>query len=265
MLGSAYVSDHKLIRLMVPRYLFRVFSSKSQGSKTDRGFVAHSTQPMSSDDEFRRKLSAHLSWREEDSPFISTTSSLLRALVFARWRCLQGHPDVRIAMINSELIKTEIIFPATYLVKEARPERLGKPWHDNPEGEFLALKSIPGEALLGEISYENISTEIETLLPELMDKSYQLTENLRDYYHKRQNVLIRAEKQGDYWPIQPSEYDSARRLARAFKVDHHSLLLTLMILSFRKRDSRALDKDEVAWNVSGKTIDSPKPKFIALT
>ncbi|KAL8725071.1 MAG: hypothetical protein Q9181_006556 [Wetmoreana brouardii] len=257
--------DYKIIRSMVPRYLFRVFSAKSQGSKSDQGFIAHSTQPISSDDDFRQKLSDHLSWREKASPFISSTSSLLRALVFARWSCLQGHQDVRIAMINSDLITTKTVFPATYLVKEARPEPSGKPWHDNPEGEFLTLKSIQKGALLGETSYEDISPDIETLLPELMDKSYQLTEDLREYYHKPQNVLIRAEKQKAYWPISVDEYNSARKLARAFNVDHHSLLLTLMILSFRKRDSQALDKADFAWNFPGEITDSPEPNFITLT
>lgn len=227
---------------MLPRYLFRSFSSSSQGTNSRGGFFVHAPKMSQlSYEDHRRTLSNHLLWKPEDSPWISTTSSLLRALVFARWRCLQGQEDVRIAILDCRSIEANTAFPATYLAQKHNLDSLGKPWHDTPDGEYLVWGKIERQAVFGVTTYNAVSKQIEFLLPELADKSHQLTEDLRNYYHGTQSTMVRAEKQGNHWPLAKEEYDAACETANAFSCNDHNLLVALMCLSFRKRDCEAPD------------------------
>ena len=262
----ADATDFDLIRSMVPAYLFRVSSSSSQVSSSDRGFFSQSKAPLYFPvTEFRQKLSDHLLWKASDSPWISTTSSLLRALVFARWRCLQGQDDVRITMIDSRRIRANTTFPASYLVNKYGSEPFGKPWHDTPEGEYLVLEHIHSNTFLGRTTYKTISEQIETLLPELADKSHQLTENLREYYHGTQNELVRAVKVGNRWPITKRDYEAAHGVANAFGLGPQSLLLTLMCLSFRRREGQTLNWQDFNKDFAGITTVQASSRFRMLT
>jgi len=224
---------------MIFPYLFRVQSSSSQVSRTDEGFFSQIEPPehLSSPD-YRDTLSNHLLWERKESPWISTTSSLLRALVFARYRCLQAEDDVRITMIDPRGLQSDTIFPANYLVKKYELKARGKLWHDEPDGEYLVTGKIPSNTFLGETTYKAISKQIETILPELADKPHHLTENLRKYYHGTQNELFRASKPKDQsFDLQAvaREYEAVRSISIAFGGEQISLPLTLMCLAFRRR------------------------------
>ena len=126
-----------------------------------------------------------------------------------------------------------------------------------PEGEYLAINRIPSAAFLGSITYEAINQQIETLIPELADKPHQLLAELRRYYHGTQEEIERAASGGRDWPVKTEEYDAARRICEAFGFvpDHpqhkHSLLLTLMILSFRRREAETMPWARVSEDFAG--------------
>ncbi|KAL8790503.1 MAG: hypothetical protein Q9195_006334 [Heterodermia aff. obscurata] len=149
----------------------------SQISRFGRGFRARSPTPAASlpIDSFRARLSDHLNWTiTRPSPFISTTSSLLKSLLYARWQCLQGRHDTSITLLDGRRLVPGSVYAASALLRAFEVERNGRPWHDAPEGEYLVLNEVPEGAWRGVCSYQGVSAEVEVLLPELADKPYQL-------------------------------------------------------------------------------------------
>jgi len=247
---------------MIFPYLFRVQSSSSQVSRTDEGFFSQTEPPehLSSPD-YRDTLSNHLLWERKQSPWISTTSSLLRALGFARYRCLQAEDDVRITMIDPRGLQSDTIFPANYLVEKYELKARGKLWHDQPDGEYLVTGKIPSDAFLGEVTYKAISKQIEAILPELADKPHHLTEDLRKYYHGTQNELLRALKPKDQiFNVQAleREYEAVRCISNAFGEDQISLPLTLMCLAFRGRTILEQEWLKIGDDFAGRTRTQQK-------
>ena len=112
-------------------------------------------------------LSNHLRWKPILSPWISTTCSLLWAFNFARYKTLLGERNIRISLISSGRIPKEDIFPSTYLVKAYVLEKTKRPWHDDPEGEYLVAGTIPVGAILATVAFQDLSQQFEELLPEL--------------------------------------------------------------------------------------------------
>lgn len=118
---------------MIFSYLFRVQFSASPVSKIDEGFFSQTEPPEHlTSPGYRDCLTNHLLWKRKESPLISKTNSLLRALIFARYRCLQAE-DVRITIIDPRCLQSNTIFPATYLVKKYELKVRGKLWHNEME------------------------------------------------------------------------------------------------------------------------------------
>ena len=257
---SLNATTHSLSnRSMIPPYLFRV-SKPTDRFSAENGYVSFSSrQPVPTRDGLRKQLSDHLLWKTENSPWISTTCSLLRAIVDARWRYLRGDTDIVIRMLDSRMIKDSMVYPATDLAKSVGGlEITGKPWHDSPEGEYLVLHNIPASAVLGEADYAEIIDHVETLLPELADKPHQVTDEMRKYLHgPHQNRLLRAVKGSElwrrnHWPMQDAEIVAARSIANNLAGPTAARLsLLLMCLSLRKRNVQAINWPAVLKDISG--------------
>ena len=242
--------DFKAIVETIPRYLFRVHSSRSQGSFSSFGFRAGGEPPAHTQSFAQSKtlLSAHLLWHHAPSHWISVTSSLLWALVYARWRIRNDDKDVAITLVASDQIDKTTIFPAMYLVKYYGLEDSGKIWHDKPEGEYLIKRKIPVDAVRGTVRFQDISTALERLMPELLecadDRPSQATMELRRVcFPARQSHSLDndARRAGTgVWQFSVEEYLSARRIARSFKDVEAQGLLIMMCLSFRRRDLDSL-------------------------
>ena len=135
--------------------------------------------------------------------------------------------------------------------------RNGTPWHDAPDGEYLVFNDVSERAWKGEMTYQAIHAEIETLLPELADKPHQLLDGLREYYHGTRNEIVRA-KGGEGWPVGKGEYEAARRVSREFRggwqqrLEGESLLVMLMVLGFRRRGSHSVDWSMVGRDFAGR-------------
>ena len=160
-------------------------------------------------------------------------------------------------MMDARLLDKRTVCPADSLVHAFDVPRNSKPWHDKPEGEYLVMNSIPSAAFFGSVTYETIHQRIETLFPELEDKPHQLLAELRRYYHGTQKAIVRASKGSQGWPVKTEEYDAARRIGEGFgflpgRPGHrHSLLLTLMILSFRHREAESLPWARISEEFAG--------------
>ena len=160
-------------------------------------------------------------------------------------------------MIASRKITPQTIFPASYISEAYDLERNGKPWHDKPDGEYLVLGHIPSATFVGQTSYKAIAPQMETLLPELADKAYQLTEDLRNYHHGTQKLLLRALKpsrgSSDLRNL-AKEYEAARSMSNAFGSGQISLLLTLACLAFRKRNIPEKQWPDLSKDFTGKDV-----------
>ena len=243
--------DFQNIIKNVPRYLFRVQSSNSQGRFSSGGGFRASRDLYTHEEshaEAKALLSAHLLWHKTPTYWISTTSSLLWALVYARWRVGSADKDVSISLIASARIDKTTVFLAMDLVKYYGLEKVGKIWHDKPEGEHLIKWRIPPDALRGTVGFPDISTEFERLVPELVDsadhRSSQVTAELRrvcfpDIKSPRLNRDAGRTDTG-VWPFSVEDYVSARHIAQSFGDEEAQGLLTLMCLSFRRRDLDSL-------------------------
>ncbi|KAL8842277.1 MAG: hypothetical protein Q9170_000603 [Blastenia crenularia] len=251
-LGHPIHGSH-FIRPLIPKYLFRVSSASSQGSREGKSFVARSKKPSYiSPEGYRKAISEHLDGKGGDSFFISTTSSLLRALVFARYKCLRGEQQTRIAIIDSRRIPVDKIFAATYLVEQYAVPPRQIPWHDHPDGEYLVEYKIEADAVLGETAYETVASPIADILPELTDKPHQLTEELRMFLFRGEENLSRAVKQQAGDADVTKEYEAARRFSEAFKLgSQNETVLTLMCMALRKRGDRVLEQSDFFKDLSG--------------
>ena len=160
-------------------------------------------------------------------------------------------------MMDARLLDKGTVYAADSLVKAFEVPPNSRPWHDRPEGEYLAINRIPSAAFLGSITYEAMHQQIETLLPELADKPHQLLVELRRYYHGTQDEIERAARGGQGWPVKTEEYDATRRIGEGFgflpgRPGHrHSLLLTLMIMSFRRREAEKLPWARISEDFAG--------------
>ena len=105
--------------------------------------------------------------------------------------------------------------------------------------ENTSCWDIPSNSFVGKTSYKAIAKPMETLLPELADKAYQLTDDLRNYYHGAQKELTRALKPScgrSGLRNLPQEYEAARSISNAFGSGQIILLLTLACMAIRKRN-----------------------------
>lgn len=163
-------------------------------------------------------------------------------------------------MMDTRLLDKGTVYPADWLVKAFKIPRSGRPWHDSPEGEYLVITHIPSLAFLGSVSYEAMHQQIETLIPELADKPHQLLAELRKYYHGKQKEIVRAARGEQGWPVEREEYYAARHISKRFGFIpdrpgyRHSLLLVLMILSFRRREAQTLPWSEISKDFAGMNV-----------
>ena len=239
-------SDPENIFKRIPRYLFRVHSSTSQGTFSSFGFRS-GQKPFFSEESYeetRSLVSAHLLWHKAPSPWISTTSSLLWALVYARWKLRNGDKDTSISLVASDRIEKTTIFPSMYLVKYYNLDKVGKIRHDKPEGEYLVKWRITGDAVRSSVRYQDVAKEFDDLVPELAsgveDRPSQATSELRRVCFPK----IDLEKASGgtprtdmaIWPFTIQDYVSAGHIARSFNNEEARVLLTMMCLSFRRRD-----------------------------
>lgn len=235
------LSDFHFLGLCTPTYLFRVHSSSSQGSNSFSGFQAASTPPPSPPPflDYQSQLSSHLSWHPPPSPWISTTSSLLWALTFARSKAISGELDVQISLLASAEINPTTLFPAGYLVRVYRPRVTGKPWHDCPQGEFLVWGQIPESAVRGTVAWIDLATSADRLLP-------KLTPEDEDRPHQRANALRKIgfsprDAETDHGvPITEQDYTAALLIADKFGEKAARFSLLAMGLAFQKRNLESL-------------------------
>ena len=160
-------------------------------------------------------------------------------------------------MMDARLLEAGSIYAADSLVEAFKVARNNRPWHDKPEGEYLVLNRIPSTTFMGSIAYEAMHAQIETLMPELVDKPHQLLAELRKYYHGAQEEIVRAARGGRGWPVRSEEYGTACRICEGFGFVvesagyRHGLLLTLMILSFRCREAETIPWATISKNFVG--------------
>ena len=248
---SKKTSDFEAIVRTIPRYLFRVHSSKSQGSFSSSGF--HAGRPLATHKKYsvetKALLSAHLLWQHTPSYWISTTSSLLWALIYARWKARSGENDVSISLIASDYMDKTTIFAATYLVNYYGLRESGKIWHDKPAGEYLVKWKIPTDVIRGTVRFQDISAALDRLTPELIDcaedRPSQATRELRRVCFPERNSHSLDGDAGrtgtGYWPFSVEECVAARHIARSFEYEEAQWLLITMCLSFRRRNLDSME------------------------
>lgn len=234
------LSDFHFLGLCTPTYLFRVHSASSQGSNSS-GFQAASAPPPSLPlfSDYQSQLSNHLRWLPPPSPWISTTSSLLWALTFARWKAIMGELDVQISLLTSAEINPTTLFPAGYLVRVYGPQVTGRPWHDCPQGEFLVWGQIPESAVRGTVAWTDLATSADRLLP-------KLTLEDEDRPHQRASALRKIgfsprDAETDHGePVTEQDYTAALLIADRFGEKAARFSLLAMGLAFQKRNLESL-------------------------
>ena len=211
-------------------------------------------------DDFRDQVRDHMLWKKKDSPFVSTTSSLLWAIVFARYRSLMGDQDISITLMDLRLVPHPLVFSSKDLASKLKMEHTGKPWHDDPVGEYLALGRIPKEVFLGKAAFGDLTRHMKKLLPELADKPNQLMEDLRGMYHGTRTGLLRCKSQVNSPSTIFERYKAAYAIAHAFGTREQSLVLTLMCLAFRKEEYEAW-----SWAIVAKDFEGMITRVIIYT
>ena len=143
---------------------FRGFSSQSQGYNGPDRFLAGlfaqpnaariSACPVPDSDAFRIPANLHVGWNKTQSPFISITSSPIRAMMKSRGP-LFGRS---LAVIDMHRIReTGSIFTASTLHLKPKKDD-GSPVIYHSGGEYLVWGHIPGYAILSSMSpYVSIS------------------------------------------------------------------------------------------------------------
>ncbi|MCJ1465754.1 hypothetical protein MMC07_004373 [Pseudocyphellaria aurata] len=233
--------DFKLLRRCMPTYLFRVHSSSSQGSNSSSGFQAAAPAPPSIPpfSIYRTQLSEHLRWFPTPSPWISTTSSLLWALAFARFKAISGEIDVQISLLASAEINPTTLFLSGYLVRIYRLRALGRPWHDRPQGEFLAWGQIPASAMRGTVAWKSLAASADQLFPKLApdedDRPHQRVNAMRKI-----GFLPKEAGMDQGMPVTKQDYIAALAIASLFGDEVARLPLLVMGLSFRARNLESL-------------------------
>lgn len=236
------MSDFHFLGLCTPAFLFRVHSASSQGSNSSSGFQAASLPPPSLPpfEHYQERLSTHLNWNRLPSPWISTTSSLLWALAYARWKTILGEQDVQISLLASADINPTTLFPSGYLVRMYAPQNTGKPWHDSPQGEFLVWGQIPGSAVRGTVAWKDLARSAYQLMP-------ALSPDVDDRPHQRVSALRKIEfTSGDAGmdhevPITKQDCIAALVMANLFRDKAARFSLFAMGLAFRARSLESLN------------------------
>lgn len=236
------LSDFHFLRLCTPTYLFRVHSCSSQGKNSPSGFQAASPPPPSLPPfpEYQTQLSTHLRWTPSPSPWISTTSSLLWALAFARWKSVSGELDVQISLLASAEIDPSTIFPSGYLVRMYGPQVTGRPWHDCPQGEFLVWGQIPGCAVRGTAAWKDLAGRADQLLPRVApdvdDRPHQRVSAMRKLGFPPSEADMK-----DGVPVTKRDCITALVMADLFCDKAARFSLLAMGLAFRARNLESLN------------------------
>ena len=256
-----------------PPYLFRVHSSSSQESNSGSSIVSQDgsllIRAMFGTDEIIQTKNQLLG-SATDPPFLSTTSSLLWAMVHARNMAMLGEKDVKITLTAPKLI-TEVgsvdthhakatsgdffaadatiqdgsIFAATDVAAALALEFGDRYWRDGLSREFLLSGDIPDEAILGSTTYEATATDIETLLVGMTGKPLPLLHESSTPCQDTWSIISQAMEQAPATSLQSSEYEAARNIANTFRSDRDSFPLTLMCLAFQGRNRQCLDWSQV--------------------
>jgi hypothetical protein len=148
-----------------PAILFRVFHPNSGGHNSATGFLASSKQQQQLDQvQFHHALLNHMSRLMVPSPFISTTTSLLRALNMLFKLAADnnssehgGHDEIRMSIISAAKVReTTTIYWAQPLYQELKSSPLRllsvKDKLYKASDEWLVWGEISASAMIGTIS-----------------------------------------------------------------------------------------------------------------
>ena len=205
-----------------------------------------------------------------DPPFLSTTSSLLWAVVHARQMALSGDKGVKITLTAPKLIaeaysvdthhaeasskagsaedatlQDGAIFAATDISAALGLESSDRYWRDGLNREYLLSGHIPDEAILGSITYDATAADIETLLVGLVGKTFLLWDESSTPCQETWSMITQAMEEPPVTFTHNTVYEAARGIAKAFGSDCDSLPLTLMCLAFQYRGGHPLDWSQV--------------------
>ena len=143
-------NDLEESRRLIPRYLYRTYSARSQGFNNPAGFISQASFvfPKAGNPILynvpkglaRWEISRHLLWDENlASHWISFTSSLLFALKIAQYRheVLQEE-DVEICIVDTLALETEDVFSTQALFEVYGMPRTLRSEYDCHDEEYLA-------------------------------------------------------------------------------------------------------------------------------
>lgn len=256
-----------------PPYLFRVHSSSSEEPNSGSSIRSHDPSLLTravfgGDTAIRAKN--QLFGSAKDVPFLSTTSSLLWAMVHARHMTMLGEKGVKITLTAPMLLAkasrvnirhAEAAFKGSFATDGplqdgsffaatdlAAAPTLKSGDHYRRDGlarEYLVSGGILDEAILGSTTYEATATDIETLLVALAGQPFPLVHESSKPCQDTWFTLIQAMENPPATPLRNAEYEAARGIAKSFNSDRDSFPLTLMCLAFQRRDEHCLDWSQV--------------------
>lgn len=218
----------------VPRYLYRTYSSRSNGRNCSRSFTPESPvytnnlsdiQPQHAKD----MLENHLLWRGLASDqFISWTGSLLWALQHAIRKDFQGDTDVHICVLDTSKIETCSFFAASDLLRIYRVPDEGKLAHRYYVAEYLYHGGLFVHGSSATVSL-NLLREygLFNLLPELDDHRFKPL--LCKTVDSLRVTMVSVPR-----PVAPIEGRTALQVASLFGKEF-TMPLMVALLSLRRR------------------------------
>lgn len=146
---------------------------------------------------------------------------------------------MQISLLASAEINPTTLFLSGYLVRMYRLQTLGRPWHDCPQGEFLAWGQIPASAMRGTVAWKNLVASADQLFPKLApdedDRPHQRVNAMRKI-----GFLPREAYMDQGMPVTKQDYIAALVMANLFGDKAARLPLLAMGLSFRARNLESL-------------------------
>ena len=147
---------------------------------------------------------------------------------------------MQISLLASGAIDPETLFPSVYLVSVYEPPVSGKPWHDCPQGEFLAWGQIPGSAVRGTVAWKDLVRSTDHLLPRQTPDEDSRPHQWVNAWRK---IKFPSREVGtDHGvPITDQDYVSALKMADLFCDKAARFSLLAMGLAFRARNLDSLE------------------------